>query len=468
MSRIDLFFMSLKNLWRRKLRTLLTVTGVMIGATSIVLMISFGLGIERKNMAQMSEFGDIRLVNMFSKYSNDGKITKIKDKDIKKIEKMENVEIVIPQVSVDVRMLIGREATYTIINGYTTKAMKALGYTPIKGKMFKDSDKNVLIVGPNLKKNFSRIGGSSGFGYEKMGMVMGDIYGGGFKNTSGPPKEKDLFKSFIKISYEHQYGELTVELPDGVQMPPPINVKVIGEIEGKFYPKSELVAAPVEFVKSIIELKERYEAKKNKQPYTKKKGNEYENVQVMVDNVDNVKKVVEAIKELGFEAYGNGQYIEEEQKRSQTLQIFLGAIGGVSLLIAAIGITNTMIMAVNERRKEIGIMKVLGSEMKDIKKMFLTEAGLIGFIGGLVGIGISYLASFIVNSNSAIINTLLNGGYVPPHDMMTEADKLGISYIPVYLAVVAMVFSVLIGLIAGYLPARRAMKMTVLQAIQDE
>ncbi|MGL4799690.1 MAG: ABC transporter permease, partial [Cellulosilyticaceae bacterium] len=121
------------------------------------------------------------------------------------------------------------------------------------------------------------------------------------------------------------------------------------------------------------------------------------------------------------------------------------------------GITNTMMMSIYERTKEIGVMKVIGAKLTDIKKMFLMEALMIGAIGGTVGVIFSYGISFIMNQfGPQIAASLMMGG------------GGAISEIPVWLAGAALVFSTLIGLVSGYFPARRAMKLSALSAIRTE
>ena len=115
---------------------------------------------------------------------------------------------------------------------------------------------------------------------------------------------------------------------------------------------------------------------------------------------------------------------------------------------------NTMMMSIYERTKEIGVIKVLGCSLKNIKQMFLLEAAFIGFIGGVVGNLLSFLMSFI-------INTLTGNGSAMGLDG-------NISYIPPWLVIASMAFAVLIGMVAGYFPALRAMKLSPLAAIRNE
>ena len=111
-----------------------------------------------------------------------------------------------------------------------------------------------------------------------------------------------------------------------------------------------------------------------------------------------------------------------------------------------------MMMSIYERTKEIGIMKVLGCDMRNIQSMFLMEAGYIGLIGGVVGLGLSYGLSGVINS---VVKTAVSA-------------SVGLSYIPWWLAVISIVFAVLVGMIAGFFPSLRAMKLSPLAAIRTE
>ena len=160
------------------------------------------------------------------------------------------------------------------------------------------------------------------------------------------------------------------------------------------------------------------------------------------------------IRAAGYNASTNAELLESAKKQLAMIQAVLGGIGAVSLLVAAIGIANTMMMSIYERTKEIGVIKVLGCSLKNIKQMFLMEAAFIGLIGGVTGMILSFLLS-------GIINILTGHGAA----MGIEGD---ISYIPIWLVLAAMGFAMLVGTLAGYFPALRAMKLSPLAAIKTE
>ena len=177
----------------------------------------------------------------------------------------------------------------------------------------------------------------------------------------------------------------------------------------------------------------------------------YSSIYVDVDSMENVAEVQSLINSMGYQASSNAEWVSSMQTQYGYIQLVLGGIGAVALLVAAIGITNTMMMSIYERTKEIGIMKVLGCDLRNIQMMFLLEAGFIGLIGGIVGLIFSYGVSVVINR---VVQSMGN--------MMT------LSYIPPWLALLSLVFAILVGMIAGFFPSLRAMRLSPLAAIRNE
>ena len=194
------------------------------------------------------------------------------------------------------------------------------------------------------------------------------------------------------------------------------------------------------------------------QPKTKAgkalKGFYYTSLKVKADDIDHVNEVADVIRNMGYNVETNAEYLDSMKSQFAIVQAVLGGIGAVSLLVAAIGIANTMMMSIYERTKEIGVIKVLGCSLKNIKQMFLIEAAFIGLLGGIVGNMVSFAMSGAINMVTAQSSALGVEG--------------NISYIPVWLVLISLGFAMLVGMVAGYFPALRAMRLSPLAAIRSE
>ena len=208
------------------------------------------------------------------------------------------------------------------------------------------------------------------------------------------------------------------------------------------------------------QLKRIYKKKPIPGQPTNKKGKPYSyfiynQAVVFVDDTENVTEVQQMITDMGYQANSQMEWIEQSQQTYDIIQLVLGGIGAVSLFVAAIGIANTMMMSIYERTKEIGVIKVLGCDLRNIRNMFLLESGFIGFIGGTIGVLISYGIGFVMNNFLAIAQA------------MTGMDG-DISRIPVWLSGAAIVFAIFVGMAAGFFPSLRAMHLSPLAAIRNE
>ena len=174
----------------------------------------------------------------------------------------------------------------------------------------------------------------------------------------------------------------------------------------------------------------------------------YDLVWVKAEKVSDVQRISNLIKQAGFETYSLNDMLETVKKQSRQIQGVLGAIGLVSLLVAGIGVANTMMMSINERTREVGILKVLGTEFSDIAKLFLTEAFLLGLAGGVVG----------------LILSLLMGQIIPR--MFADMDIRCV--FTWWLVLGSVLFAGIVALIAAWIPARKAMNISPNEAIRSE
>lgn len=440
MSSIDLIRMTLRNLLSRKARTLLTIIGVVIGMTSIVIMISIGIGMQEGFKEQLNQMGSLNTINVrpynfgpVSEGDGNKKTQPLDDKAVTLFSQIEGVKAVIPFYEASAKLASGKYVAYAQVQGVNPDMMPELGIVPAEGRLLNGSDTLSIMAGSQMPNNFYNPKATYGY-------------------SSGMPKV-DMLKDKLTFSLDMRYGEplFPGEGTTNTKKPLSYKIKTVGVIQGGNYEHDYYIFMNITELKKLI--KDYNKTKKSNEVIPIK---DYSKIIVKANNMKDVQTIQKKIKDAGFFADSLTDILESMQKAYAGIQMVLGAIGAMSLLVAAIGITNTMVMSIYERTREIGIMKVIGAALDDIKKLFLFESGMLGFIGGLLGLVFSYLISFIINKAGL---TILNMG-------MQGIGKTSI--IPIWLAAGGLVFTTFMGIVSGYFPARRAMRLSALEAIKKD
>ena len=449
----DLLTMSVNNLLRRRLRTFLTVLGVVIGTASIVVMVSIGIGLKEFTIKQYSSYGSLTAIKVYN-YDNGSSSDKknpedsfMTDKTMKEFEKIDHVTSAYPDLTVNVIMRKGVYEANVQLHGIPLSAMENIELKAGSLPTAETQDME-MVVGNMIIENFNNI--KTGKGYWETGELP-DV---DFMN-------KPVYMIFDTDAYYQSQGTSGGDdSSQKVAAPKKYMLKTAGLVAGDTDEWNDYCyGVYVDLDKLESQLKQVFKKKAIPGQPTNKKGKPYnyfvyDNATVNVDDMNNVVEVQKAISNMGFQASSQMEWLEQSKQQSNMIQAALGGIGAVSLLVAAIGIANTMMMSIYERTKEIGVLKVLGCSLKTIRDMFLLEAGFIGFVGGIMGLLLSFLVSFLVNKFLAA--TFLNG---------MEGT---LSVIPVWLAIPSVGFAVIIGMAAGFFPAMRAMKLSPLAAIRNE
>ena len=181
--------------------------------------------------------------------------------------------------------------------------------------------------------------------------------------------------------------------------------------------------------------------------------------------------VEEEIKALGYSTWSMESIRKPLEEQARQQQMMFGGLGAVSLFVAALGITNTMIMSVSERTREIGVMKALGCYLGNIRATFLMEAGFVGLIGGIIGSIISYIISIVINVVSTQTDLSAAQSFQEWFGMIIgvmDPASSPVSIVPLWLAGFAILFSIIIGLGSGFYPANKAVHISALEAIKRE
>ena len=459
MTNFDIVKMALKNLAKRKLRTALTILSVVIGASSIIIMVSLGVALDESFDKQIQDMGNITNIEVNANYN--GK-TGITTENINQFKRIEGVQAVTPILRSELRILLNGDkyvGSFSVI-GIDPSTADLLGYTALEGRGLTDEDAGTynMIVNPLIAYGFDKKG--KGEPYPRW------IYSE--EEVTEDMQKMELLDQKVTITTDKNFGVSRKYLGNGSDVDKTLKHKTYkGHIVGiankpEMYGENYIIVS-LDTLEKIIKDTDKIYGNNNQN--NTRKG--YDRVIVKCADIDDVQDIVDQVKDLGeFNVYSPIEYITSAKKTNTSIQVLLGAIGGISLFIAAIGITNTMVMAIYERTREIGIMKVIGARVSDIKKLFLLEAILIGFLGGGIGVLFSHIISFTLNKASPFIMQAMGRGGMMMGMGAEEATK--ISSIPLWLSISSLIFASLIGLMAGYFPARRAVKIEALKAIKSE
>ena len=454
----DVARMCFDNLKRRKGRTILTVLGVFIGCTSIVVMVSIGIGMTESTNQMLEEMGDLTIIEVSQGYGDTGSEAKMDDAAVETFRAMEGVAAVMPKAYLNqysIQTYAGINDRYRCgwseIVGLDTAAMEAMGYQLIDGRL-PSSGRNEAIAGQWLAYNFYDSLMPEGRNY---------IYRWSYDENGNLLDPPDPFFNVMNTPLV-----LEIDKGDGTETKIRYELKITGaalEDYGKGWETSEGIMMSIDTMKDLM-------TKVDGNPSNAKKLT-YSTILVKAQDISQVTAIEADIKAMGYYTYSMESMRESMEQSSRQVQLMLGGLGAISLFVAAIGITNTMIMSISERTREIGIMKALGCYVRDIRMLFLMEAGTIGLLGGILGCIVSLIISVGIN---LVTMGVLGGGLSSlTFEMVLQALIGGdgvtrTSVIPLSLMAFAVVFSIFVGLVSGYYPANKAVKIPALEAIKHD
>jgi ABC-type lipoprotein export system ATPase subunit/ABC-type lipoprotein release transport system permease subunit len=421
----DLLGTALGNLRRRPVRNILTSAGVVIGIITLVAMVSFGVGVQAEVNRNFQALG---LENVFisptfpeeeSNFDPFGfsePSIPLTPETVSFFRQMPEVESVTPTLDLPSNMEV------------------SLAF----------DDLNLPV---RLSSGFDN--GPPGMG----GMTAPEMLAGiplGEGDTNGMVILVGLADQLIgesDLDYVDLVGEtvsLTVRLPRGETK------DFITTIKGVENSRS--------FQTANLGLKERTEIKAwwYGRPDTLNTDG-YDMLVVRAIDDSAVPTVLAAAEELGLQAQSLGAVLEIANRVLAVMQALLGSVGALALLVATLGVANTMMMAIYERTREIGVLKAVGARNKEVRRMFTADAVLLGFIGGIVGLILGTLLGRLVDQI---------GHYYLAREGVTGIGQMSI--VPPWLAIGALIFAAFIGVIGGFYPAARAARLDPVEALKHE
>ena len=431
------FFIAIKDLWRRKGRTFLTSLGITIGTLLIVTMVGLGTGLKDFMKSSVNDQDNSKAVNIVPyKYMSDDKkedidLSKFEEEYFKKldrdlIDKLKNtgyVQALQAYISGNVNEMKFNNKNYEGQIEYIGYSDDSLIYSDYNiESVRKDNDNenlNPIIVGNYIKKESGET-----------------LVGEGLLEQIGIKPEDALNKEI----------ELIINTANGMKIEAATKrLTIVGVIDKHFSNGGKIVLSD----KDAGEIKGFQMLKKD---YLENKG--YDSIAIKANEISDVEPLTNEIKNIGYSYSASIDMAKDIENGLNSINLAFAVLGVIVLIVAAIGIVNTMTMAVMERTKSIGIMEAVGATKKDIKIMFLVQSSLIGFIGGgigvLLGLGINSIAQAIINYN--IIG-----------ENMKMSMNVGLEG---WWVLIILVFAIVIALISGIAPANKASKLDPIEALR--
>jgi len=364
------------NMKRRKIRTFLTVLGVMIGVISVVALMSVGLGVKKEMIDSVVDSGSVNQIKVYSETGGKHKDRMITDKTIETFSKFSNVSGCYSVYEVPVTMKYGEYEYYGNLVGVPGDELST--WKLVNGEnVIKDSDGKGFAAGSSVGKLFFNPNTYTSFEKkEKKG--IGSLTGRRFDTVFGWGDEN---AKTVKL-------KLTGVLADGSadKASDDDSDNTEGEVYTSTYSeKSQTIYCDMDYLKSLLK-RVSVDGKLEGQPVDGN-GNSYREfiytaAIVTVDDTNNVDAIVKKFQDMGYQTENAKEYLDTIQKYLKMIQLLLGGIGTIALVVAVIGISNTMTTSVFDRVNEIGILKVLGCDIDELRLLFLAEAAIIGAAGG--------------------------------------------------------------------------------------
>lgn len=441
---LDLLRLITGNLSRRKARVALTAIGVVIGTAAVVILVSLAIGLQKSATDQLYGIGDLTQIDVMPTYGGGGGFggpifvgspggessqleepALLTNSALDQIRAIPGVKVVIPRDYMYASAMLRYqrlEAGMGII-GIATDDLSNLGLETDNGTTA--LNKGSVIIGVMTPNNF---------------------YDPKQRPGQEPPPPPELLNEQIQlvaIKWDEQGNEIRKTL----------SLRVAGILNETGGEPDYSIYLPLDQVKALNEWATGTRINYNKDGYSQ--------VIVKVEDADQALDIADQITAMGFQAITPQSYLQGINGFFVVLQIIFGGVGAIALLVAAIGIANTMTMSILERTREIGLMKAVGATNRDVLSIFLGEAAGIGFIGGLGGIVIGWLAAQAMNVLAIVYlaGQASQQGGAPPSVAV---------YTPIWLPVFALVFSTFIGMLSGLYPALRAATMIPVQALKYE
>jgi ABC-type lipoprotein release transport system permease subunit len=463
----DLTELAMRNLRESVLRNSLTTIGISVGVASLVAMLSLGIGLQQLASRRLMKSGLFDTVVVSSRrdlrgFGHDeernaptpGESRILDEPTRQEIERLPNVLEAYPDIRFITELRYEDKPHMTMVAALPESAKSNDAFESLQGHYFSTDTAPEAVI----QKAFAE-------------ELLGKAPKAGVDETNVAQLAAPLLGKELTMRYAQREASPTPALPplktaganddfSGAAysvVSRELKVKIVGvadlDPESMRGPTRARVFLPLKLAEGLhvmqpTDLREISHAVSD-QPV-------YSSVSVRVKNPSQIRAVEDAVKKMGFNTFSILDATRSMQQFFAVLDLFLGIFGSLALAVASIGIVNTLVMAILERRREIGIMKAIGASDGDVKKLFFAEAGAMGILGGVVGVVLGWAIGQVINLGT---NVYLKRQSLPPEHFWA---------VPLWLVGAAILFAFIVSLLSGLYPAGRAARLDPVQALRYE
>ena len=445
----DLTDLALRNLREAILRNVLTTLGVAVGVASLVAMLSLGVGLQQLASRRLSQSGlfDTIFVTPKNSFRGVGRARREMESDKpprpldevarKEFEKLPNVIEVFPQIRFFTEVRFNNKPYATVVAGLPESSRNSGAFDGMQGNFFSSPTAEEAILQIEFAKDLS----------DKPASLLGQAITLRYAERQAIPAAGDSSSAPSEASegFSVVPKELKLKIIGVVETEPAAgyggygNARLLMPLDTA----STLRAAQVNDLRDIVRG-----STANKVTFP--------SLSVRASSPSKVEALEASIKSMGFNAFSLLDASKSLRTFFSVFDLLLGIFGSLALAVATLGIVNTLVMAILERRREIGVLKALGAADADVQQLFFVEAGVMGLFGGFLGVFFGWALGRAITFGT---NVYLKRQALNPIEL---------SSVPWWLILAGIVFAVLVSLVAGLYPASRAAKLNPVDALRYE
>ncbi|GAP12910.1 ABC-type transport system [Longilinea arvoryzae] len=437
----DLLSLIIDNLGRRKGRVVLTAIGVVIGTAAVVILVSLAAGLQKSATSQLWGVNDLSRIDVSPNYGDMSGMEAVKvggGGGGGSSSSASGQKLLTPGAITDIAAISGVKAAVArdwFPGGAEMRVGKLINYPSIMGVATDDLsvfDYEMESGSTELSRGTAVIGGYAARSFMDPNQRPGQ----------DQPTQPDLLGQQVRLV-------LTKWDSTGTPITKTINLRIVGIIKENRSESDYMMYVRMDEMTAWAEWVNGTRINRNKDGYN--------SVVVRADSPDLTIDIAQQINDMGYYASTPQQMVQSINSVFIIMQLVFGGVGAIALLVAAIGIANTMTMAILERTREIGLMKAIGATNRNVLSIFLGEAAGIGFIGGVGGVALGW-------GGGALLNVVLANYLVSQGNSVTTQ----MTYTPLWLPLFALVFATLVGLFSGLYPSLRAATLVPVTALKYE